>query len=137
MAKYVVTKWLIGLSSVAAFTGFIGLSKQTDIIQSSSPSQISSVAPEAYKQEEAGETYVVKKSKRTHKDDDYKKEKDYKKKKDDHHDHDDDDDDDEKEERMYKRWKNELSDNKAVLQSEQVSQSGKPKKEISARSRAS
>ncbi|NMF01329.1 hypothetical protein [Aneurinibacillus aneurinilyticus] len=129
MAKYVVTKWLIGLSSVAAFTGFIGLSKQTDIIQSSSPSQISSVAPEAYKQEEAGETYVVKKSKRAHKDDDYKKEKD------DHHDH--DDDDDEKEERMYKRWKNELSDNKAVLQSEQVSQSGKPKKEISARSRAS
>lgn len=129
MAKYVVTKWLIGLSSVAAFTGFIGLSKQTDIIQSSSPSQISSVAPEAYKQEEAGETYVVKKSKRTHKDDDYKKEKD------DHYDH--DDDDDEKEERMYKRWKKELSDNKAVLQSEQVSQSGKPKKEISARSRAS
>lgn len=50
MAKHTLTKWAIGLSSVVAFTGFIGLSKQADATKAATQSadvQMQPITPAA------------------------------------------------------------------------------------------
>lgn len=50
MAKHTLTKWVIGLSSVVAFTGFVGLSKQADATKAAAQSadvQMQPIAPAA------------------------------------------------------------------------------------------
>ncbi|WCN36354.1 hypothetical protein [Aneurinibacillus uraniidurans] len=50
MAKHTLTKWVISLSSVVAFTGFVGLSKQADATKAATQSaevQMQPITPAA------------------------------------------------------------------------------------------